>query len=294
MPSPRSLLGSYLALALVWGSSFLFIAIAVTGLPPELLTWLRLALGGGALALVAWLRNTPWPRGGRAWGQLAILGLLLSVVPILAFSWAGQYLPSGLSSILNATIPLLTVLFALGITGEPRPGPRALVGLLLGIVGVVLVFAPWQLTSAPLLPQLACLGGAASYALGLVWLRRFVQPLRLDPLMIATGQALAGAVVLIPLVPATIGAELRFSPAVIGSVLVLGLLASGAAYVWNAQLTEAWGAARTSTVTYLIPVVAIALGAVFNGERLEPNELLGGLVVVVGVVFSSIPTGIRT
>ncbi|MBO0899835.1 EamA family transporter [Cellulomonas sp. zg-ZUI222] len=291
MTSEKRVLAQYLAAALVWGSSFLFMKVALDGLSPTQVASGRLWLGALAMLVVMVVLRRPWPRGWRTWGHLAVLGVLLCVVPFELFAWAGQYLASGLSSILNATTPLMTSLAVAAVLPAERLTARQRLGLAVGGLGVVVVMAPWTYVGAgavdaSLPAVLACLGATACYGLGMTYLRRFVMPLGLPAETVAAGQIGVGALLVLLAAPVVATGPVTLTWPIVLSMVALGALGTGMAYVWNTRVVVAWGAQRASTVTYLTPVVGVVLGILVLGERLHWYEPVGGLLVVLGVVVA--------
>ncbi|MBT0994516.1 DMT family transporter [Cellulomonas sp. DKR-3] len=281
----------YLALALIWGSSFLLIKVALEGLSAPQVALGRIVLGALALLVVALAARRSWPRTRSAWGHLVVLGVLLCVLPFLAFAWAGEHLASGLSSILNATTPLMTAAASAALLPAERLTRRQGLGLVLGALGVVVIVGPWTYlgdlaAAAPFPAVLACLGATACYGIGMTYLRRFVTPLRLPAETVAAGQVGAAAVVMLLLSPVIARTPVTLSTSVVVSIVLLGTLGTGIAYVWNTKVVGAWGAQRASTVTYLTPVVGVALGLAVLDEHLEWYEPVGGVLVVLGVVVA--------
>jgi drug/metabolite transporter (DMT)-like permease len=221
------------------------------------------------------------------WAHLTVTALLMCVVPFLLFAWAQQSIPSGLASIYNATTPLMTTLVALAALPGERPTPARLAGLLTGFAGVLVVLAPWRGLGGGALPaQAACLLATGCYGAAFVHLRRAVAPRGLPALSVATVQVGLGAAVLLALAPFVATAPVRLDPGVVLGVLALGGLGTGLAYLWNTTVVAAWGATAASTVTYLTPVVGVALGAVVLGETVAWNQPLGAAVVVLGIAVS--------
>ncbi|GEL94660.1 DMT family transporter [Cellulomonas composti] len=281
----------YVANALIWGSSFLFMKVALEGLSAPQVAIGRILLGALALVVVAALSRRAWPRSPRVWGHLLVIGVLLCVLPFLAFAWAGQHLASGLSSILNATTPLMTAGAAAALLPAERLTRRQRLGLVVGAVGVVVIVGPWTyvgdlVDAAPLSAVLACLGATACYGLGMTYLRRFVTPLHLPSVTVAAGQVGCAAVVALLLAPFVARTPVHLTTSVVVCMVLLGVLGTGLAYVWNTQVVAAWGAQRASTVTYLTPVVGVVLGMLVLDEHLEWYEPVGGLLVVLGVVVA--------
>lgn len=281
------ILVQFVLLALTWGSSFLFVAVALTGLSPAQVVLARLVIGALALGLICVIGRRRLPRGRDVWGHLLVVSLLLCVVPFLLFAWAQQDVSSGLASIYNATTPLMTMLVSLVALKEEKPTAERSAGIAVGFLGVLIVLGPWTgLGGGSLIAQLACLGATASYGTAFVYLRRYLSPRGLEAIPVATVQVGLGAAVMIVLSPVIAVGPVSLTPPVILSVLALGALGTGLAYVWNTRIVSAWGATNASTVTYLTPVVGVVLGVLLLGERISWNEPVGAVVVIFGIALT--------
>jgi drug/metabolite transporter (DMT)-like permease len=203
------------------------------------------------------------------------------------FGWGIERVASGLAGVLNATTPLFTVVFALTTRSERLSAAR-MAGLLLGFVGVVVLAAPWRTTAlGGSLPGVgACLLGSTCYGTSYVYARRFLTGRGFSALVLSTGQMAAGAALLVLATPIVARSPVTLTPTVTTSVLVLGVLGTGVAYVLNYRLIADEGAVAASTVTYLLPVVAVVLGALILNEPLTWHLLAGGVTVLVGVAVS--------
>lgn len=288
---PRTVQGGillqFILLALTWGASFLFVAIALEGLSPAQVVLGRLVTGAVALAMICLIGRHRLPPFGRVWAHLLVVSLLLCVIPFLLFAWAQQDISSGLASIYNATTPLMTMLVSLLALREERPTRDRTIGIAVGFLGVLTVLGPWNgLGGGTALAQLACLGATAGYGVAFVYLRRFVSPLGLSAIPVATVQVGLGAVVMLALAPAIAIAPVSLSVPVVLAVLALGALGTGLAYVWNTNIVGAWGATNASTVTYLTPVVGVVLGVIVLSERISWNEPVGAVIVIVGIAIT--------
>lgn len=287
---PRALPLQFIALSLVWGSSFLFIKVGLNGLSPLQIVTARMGLGALALAAITLLLRVRLPRSARQWAHIGVVSVFLCVLPFSLFAWAGQHIDSALSSIYNATTPLMTLLVTLVALRAERPHRTQLAGLALGLAGVLVVLAPWRLPggqdAGSIVAQLACLGATASYGIAFVYLRRFVSPLGLPAVAVATIQVGVGAVALLVTVPFLDDHPVTLTPAVVASMIGLGVFATGIAYIWNTSIVAGWGATAASSVTYLTPVVGVALGALVLGETITWNQPLGAALVVAGIVLS--------
>lgn len=288
---PATLL-AFLGLALVWGSSFLFIKIGLQGLSAPQVVFGRVGLGALALVGVMLISRRRWPRERWIWGHMLVVGIFFCVVPFLLFAWAGETLPSGLSSILNATTPIMTLVIASIMLPAERLSSLQIVGLAVGVGGVLLIVGPWELLSNPAFyqsvpAQIACLAATACYGFSLSYLRKFISGKHsYDAPTIAAVQLVLAFAVLLLISPFTMFTPVQLSWPVVLSIAVLGILGTGVAYVWNTSVVANWGANAASTVTYLTPVVGVLLGVLVLQETLSWHEPLGGIVVVLGILLS--------
>lgn len=278
-------------LALVWGSAFLFIKVAVSSFDPVTYVWIRLVIAATALILFARIAGHGLRFPPVVWASVALLALLNNVVPFILFGWGTQHIASGLAAILQATTPIFGVMVAHISTADERLTRARLTGVVVGFGGVVTMIGP-QLASDGgdhLLAQLACLLASALYALAGVFARRF-KAMGVNPMQLAAAQFIAGAVLLAP-VALTFGqplASLPHSWKAWGAVATLAIICSAFAYVVFFRLIERAGATNSLLVTLLVPPVAILVGTLVLGEHLGTNQLLGlafiggGLAIIDG------------
>lgn len=278
----------FAALALVWGGSFLFIKVGLHGLSALQVAAARLDFGALTLISLMVLLRVPLPRELKIWGHIAVVSLTLCVIPFVLYPWAEQSIDSGLASIYNAATPLMTTVATLVALRAERPSRMQLLGLGLGFLGVCVVLAPWQLIGhgGPVLAQFACLAATMSYGIGFVYMRKYVTPLGLPALAVAGIQVGVGAALLTVVVAIADRHAVSATPAVVLSMLALGVLGTGLAYVWNTHIINGWGATAASSVTYLTPVIGVLLGALLLGEHIGWHEPLGGAIVIAGIVLS--------
>ncbi len=279
--------GLLVLLSVLWGGSFFLVEIALAGgVAPLRLVWLRVALAAGVLALMLLATGRPFPRGARVWATIAVMGLLNSAAPFTLFALAQGQIGGGLAAILNAMTPILTVLALAAFAGE-RPDAGRIAGVLCGFLGVAVMMGGGvgeSVMSGAIWAKLACLGAAGCYALGSVWGRRF-RGLGVDPLALAFGQCATAAVVL--LAPAWGwggGFAGGIGPGIWAAILALAVLSTALAYVIFFRLLSSVGPLNVGLVTFLIPVSAAALGAMFLGERLAPQHLAGAGLIALGLV----------
>ena len=255
---------------------------------PTQIVLARLTTGALALVLILALRRQSEKLGAADLGHLAVLGVVSNVLPFYLFAWGEQRVSSGLAGVSNATTPLFTVALAMAALPDERPTPARVVGLVTGFLGAVVILAPWRpgATLGTLGGELACLGAAAAYGVGFVYTRRFVSGRALTPLTLAAGQVATAAVVMGLAAPAVATGPVHLTARVVVAVVVLGAVNTGLAYLIYHGLVRGAGATASSTVTYLIPVVAVVLGVVALGEQAGWNLLVGGAVVIGGVALT--------
>lgn len=277
-------------LALCWGSSFLWIKLALRGFAPVQIVFGRILLGALLLLVLVRARRLRFPRQRAVWGYLLGAAVLSNVAPFLLFAIGEQRVDSGLAGVLNGTTPLWTFAVALAVRHERAVSVARLVGLVLGFAGVLLIFAPWQAgTTSSTLGALACLVAGASYGVSYVYLDRFLAGRGLAPLVLSASQLTAATAVMLVLTPVTGLAEPRLRVDSLVAVLLLGVVCTGATFVLNYRLIADEGATATSTVAYLLPVVAVLLGVVALGEPLSVHVVAGMAVVLVGVALARRP-----
>ena len=275
-------------LALIWGSSFLLIKFALEGVTPPQLVLGRLIAGAVVLLVIVKVTGGALPRERAVWGHLALMSVVANIIPFFLFAWGEQRVTSGMAGILNGTTPLFTLAVAMAALSDERWSPQRIGGLLLGFVGVVVVVAPWNADGAvnAVSGQIACLGAAACYGVGFVYARRFLSYRGLPPLSLSAAQLSLAAVLLAVTSPLTMRGAVDLTPAVAGSVLALGAVGTGLAYLLFYRLIGDIGAMSSSLVTYLIPVVAVFLGVVVQDDPLTWNVFVGAAIVVVSAAIA--------
>jgi drug/metabolite transporter (DMT)-like permease len=275
-------------LGIIWGSSFLFIKVGLEGLSPAQVVWGRLVFGALTLGAIALVRRETLPRSPRIWAHMTVLAVSFCVAPYLLFAWAEQHVSSGLGSIYNATTPIMTAIMAGLVFRVERLKPIQLVGIGVGIVGVVVIVGPWQGMDLgqSLVAQLALLGATACYGFSLAYMRRFVANSGMSALTFSFVNIGIGAAIMIVLTPAVALSPIRLDPWIVGAIVLLGSLGTGIAYIWNQNTLRAWGPTGASTVTYITPVVGVALGVLVLGEAVSWNEPVGALIVFLGILLA--------
>lgn len=271
-----------IALAAIWGSSFLFMRVLAPVLGPVATADSRLLIAG--LALIAWFAVRGPKIGWRThWRQYATIGIVNSAVPFLLFSYAALHLPASYSAILNATSPLFGMLlgfFWLAV----RPSGWGFFGALLGMLGVGLITGMGAITMTldVLLAIAACLGAAACYAVAGFYMKK--NAAHLNPVAIAGAAQLVAGLALLP--PAlAFPPTSPLTPTIIACALALALVCSAMAYLLYYRLIANCGPTRALTVTFLIPVFGVIWGALFLDEHLTTGMLAGCALVVLGAAL---------
>ncbi|RKR92355.1 drug/metabolite transporter (DMT)-like permease [Micromonospora pisi] len=273
-------------LALIWGSGFLWIKLALRGFTPVQIVLARLLLGVMVLAPIALVRQMPLPSGRRIWAHLVVAALLANAVPYTLFGIGEQTVGSNVAGVLNATTPLWTMLVAV-LAGTDRAvnGWRA-AGIASGFAGTVLIFTPWEsATEIASWGGLACLAASASYGLSYVYMGRHLAGRGIPPIMLSTCQLAVGTALLILALPFGGLTVPTWSAVPVSSLVILGTVGTGLAYVLNYRLISDLGSTAASTTTYLLPVVAVVLGALVLKEPVTAPMVAGMILVLAGIAL---------
>jgi drug/metabolite transporter (DMT)-like permease len=271
----------FASIGLIWGSSFLFIAIGLDAFEPGLITWLRVLFGAATLWLVPAAR-TRLAREDHA--RLVALSFLWVAVPFTLFPLAQQWISSGLTGLLNGSLPIFATTIG-AIMLARLPGRAQAVGLLVGFAGVAAIAAPSlaegsneALGVVLVLAAVGCYGVAINIAAPLT--QRYGS-LPVMARMLALGALWTAPFGLVGLRGSS------FEWPSLAAVVALGALGTGLAFVLMGRLVSRVGSSRASFATYLIPVVALVLGAVFLDERVRALSLIGIGLVIAGAVLAS-------
>lgn len=274
-----------LLLAFIWGWSFLFIKVAVEGMTPTTVAFGRIALG--ALVLRLWLRHqgVSTDAGPQVRRWAAAVGVVGSALPFTMLAWGEERISSALTAVLNASTPLFTALAAAALVGERLRGVQV-AGLLVGFGGVSVAagVGASDLTGSSLAGAAASVGAGACYGLAFAWMRAHL--IGVPPAVAAAGQLTTAAALLAPFALVTSAVD-GFDPTWrrVGALLVLGVVGTGLAYLLNYRVVADLGATRASLVTYVIPIVAVAVGVAVLDESFHARVLVGGVLIVGGIAL---------
>jgi drug/metabolite transporter (DMT)-like permease len=277
----------FLLLGAIWSSSFMWIKIAVQEVGPVTLVAFRVLFGLLFGIAVIFIQRTPWPRTFKTWFPLLLLGLTNVAVPFFLISWGEMSIDSAVASILDATVPLFTILIAhFSLQDDKMTLPKVL-GLLIGFAGVIVLMSKDIGTSTgSLLGQFAVIVASMFYAGSSVYVRKTT---------VDTPGILRSAG---PLVSATavmwLGSALFESPLTIPQIgvtwvalLFLGVFGSGLAFVLAYYLIHEIGPTRTTMVTYLFPLGGVILGATILSERITWQVIAGGILIISSLAVAN-------
>ncbi len=272
-------------LALVWGSSFLWIKLALRSLSPVQIVLVRLALGALVLLVFCRLRGLALPRGARRWSHLAVAALVANSVPYLLFAVGERTVDSSLAGVLNTTTPLWTITIGLAAQQERRVGGARGTGLVVGFAGALLVLSPWHAT-ADVWGALACLGAALCYGIAYVYTGRYLSGWGVNPVAMVAGQLVAATALMAVVTPLAGTQPIHPRADALVGLAILGVLGTGIAYALNYRLVIDDGPTAASTVTYLLPVVSVLLGVAFLHEVLSFHVAVGLVLALLGVAMT--------
>lgn len=293
----------FTALAFIWGSSFLLMKVGLRSLAPLQISGLRIISGAAVLLILLKVSGGHLPRNWRLWAHLLVTGFFLGALPFSLFALGEERVSSALAGIGNSITPIATVMFSLLLLPVDKIPARKIVGVLVGFAGVLVIMQPWQSLGRPdLLGFGMTLVAGTSYGLGWIYTRRFLGKADFGGLTLPAAQMLTSAAQM--LVALTLWWLIERSQVDLaapwslhantsgGSVLVpllavltLGVLGTGIAMSFQYDVVRAAGATVGSSVTYLIPVVSVALGVVVLGERLQWPQFVGAAVVLAAAVL---------
>jgi drug/metabolite transporter (DMT)-like permease len=286
--------GAFILLSAIWGSSFLFIKIAVDDLMPFTLVTVRLGLATVGLWVIVGLSRPRFPREPGTILLAMGMGFLSITLPFVLITWGETTIDSGVASVLNSSVPLFSLVIAHFLLHDERFTWLRLGGLATGFLGVALIFshdlrgfllgAGGDLDWPVVRGQLAVVAAAFCYALSAVLIRRWLR--NLEPMILAALQV-GGAWLFALLGTLLFETPLRLtmSGKSIFALLWLGLLGTCLAYLLYFYILQAWGATRATLVTYVVPMFGVALGALVLDEPVDWHLLAGFALIVAGIAL---------
>lgn len=285
----RAWLPAFLITAVSWGSSFLFISLALRGLSPTQVAFGRVL--GGAVVLFGTLivvRRRPHLTA-RDLGSIALVAVGMSVVPFILIPMAQEHITSILASLLNASTPLWTAAFVALLIPHERATRVQVAGLLLGTVGIAVLLGAWNIHELPLLGAVLMLGATASYGISSTLSRMLLVRVHEGPTSLSAVQIGMSAIMLLPfalIAPSPAPGALSWSSEVLWGILALGVMGTSFTYVLFWKVVKLAGATTAASVTYVVPIVATILGVLVLHEELLWYEPVGAAVVLAGVALA--------
>jgi drug/metabolite transporter (DMT)-like permease len=280
----------FIILGTIWGSSFLWIKIAIQEISPLLLVTLRLSFAIITLTIAAIIARPLWPQSKRLWLILVFFGLINTAIPYFLISWGEQYIDSAVAAILNSSTPLFAMLIAHIFLDDDRITLPRLTGLLIGFVGIVIIVSRdlgqnesvSQYTTLILLGQAAVLLASLLYAGSAVFAKHNLKGL--SPVVQGLVPIVGASIflwLLVPIVEDPI--SLPELPITWISIAWLGLLGTGFAFILYFYLIHSVGPTRTTLVTYIFPLVGLVLGVIVLGEKLDWRLAVGAALIIISV-----------
>jgi drug/metabolite transporter (DMT)-like permease len=272
-----------IALALVWAGTFFFAAIAVVEIPPLTIAFLRVSGAALVLLLALYLMGILMPREGSVWAAFFGMGLFNNAIPFSLIFWAQTELTSGVASILNATMPVFTVIAAHLLTKDEKMTKMRFLGVVLGFLGIIVMIG--SPISGSIWAHLAILAAGISYALASIFGKRFAQ-MGVKPMATATGQVICSAIILLPFALILERPWTNASPSshVIQAMIAMISLSTAFAYFLYFRILSTAGATNVALVTLLIPPFAVLLGILFLNETLTLQQITGMFIITAGLV----------
>jgi len=277
-------------LAAIWGASFIFMKIGVPEFGPVLFMAFRTLIASIFLLTLIILHKQLSSLDGYKI-KVFIVGIFNSAIPFALFGWAALTLSAGSTSVLNATTPMFGAIVAF-VWLKDALKPMAILGLFTGFIGVYFLMS--EKLSMPqsnvLLPTLAVMLAALCYGISANYTKKYLSGIK--PLALAAGSQISASIVLLPISLAFIPEQWPSSSA-IGSVLFIGVICTGLAYIIFFRLIAALGPTKAISVTYLIPVFGLFWGVIFLNEKISTTMLFGCVLILTGVALTTGMIGYR-
>ena len=276
-------------LALLWGSSYLFIKLAVTQIPPLTLIAIRVTIAAIFLGLVLRWRNETLPRDGQTWRMLLVQSFFNSIGAWTILAWGQQYIGSGLASVLNSTSPIFVFFITIFATRHEAMSALKLLGACLGLCGVILIVGADALAGLgqQVLGQLAAITGAILYAMAAIYGKRFSG---LAATATAAGTMMWASLFLVP-ASLLVDQPWTLSPSLeaIAAALMLAVFCTGIALLIYFRLVKTLGSLGVASQAYLRAGIGVLFGIAFLGEQITPIIAAGLIAAILGVIAINSP-----
>ncbi len=274
-----------IALGVIWGTAFMGVSTALTGLTPWWITAGRVGLAALILVPVGALMGQGLGKvdSARAWVVIGFIGLFSTALPFALLSWGLTQVPSAFAGVAMGSVPLLVLPLVAIFSPDEGIGPRRIIGVILGFAGLILLMGPGAFGEGTLAGRLACVAAAACYAVGSVVTRRAPA---IPPVAFAAGSMLIGAIALIPLAFLLEGPPELTRPAALWALIYVALLPTGLAAIIRVRVITTAGSLFMSLTSYMVPLWAVIFGVTLMGEAL-PAQLFWALgIILAGIGIS--------
>lgn len=282
----KAALFAWIALGTIWGSNFIFMKWAVDYITPLQVVLARVVLGFLPVFAYAVIRRQLKVDHLKYFGHFAVMACLAAAIYYYGFARGTALLPSGLAGAVSGAIPIFSMLAAVVLMSEEKFDRSRVLGLLIGLLGVLTIARPFEANSASASMEgvIFMVIGSLSLGISFVYARRFITPLNLPAAALTTYQLGVASLLLVLVTPVRgMAAVFADSTATIGLVVGLGLLGTGIAYILYYFIIDKLGAVGASSVTYLPPVVALLIGALFVGEPIALLDYVAAGMILAGV-----------
>jgi drug/metabolite transporter (DMT)-like permease len=280
--------GRFGLLAALWGCSFAFIKVSLDSFAPLQLVFGRLLVGALVVLAIIAVKRIALPER-RMWGHIVVASVFGNVIPFTLFAIGEQHTTASTAGVIQGATPLVTMGLATFAIASEKPTTRKVIGLVAGFIGLIVVVGPWRSSGfGSIGGQLACVGAAASYAVGFVYVRRFIAPYKIPSLAVTAGQLTSATVITAIVTSFTTGwspaGDITVKPLL--ALLVLGAASTGIAFALMNRLIADVGPTTASGVNYLVPIFSVIVGAVALAEPVSWNVPVGGAVVIAALALA--------
>ena len=276
--------GAIALLGLVWGATFLGIGIALEGFTPLQVAAGRLLIGGAALlALAALTPDTGGEAEAARWPYLLFIGSIGAALPFFLLSWGQLHVSSGFAGVTMASVALLVLPLSHAFVPGERMTRWKVAGVAVGFLGVITLFGDRFTGGGHLLGQLACVGGAACYAMASI-ATRLCPPM--EPVRLATWQIVVGAAIVVPIALYVDGVPEMPAARPVLALILLALIPTATANLLRVFVIRTAGPQFMSLTNYQVPVWAVLFGVVFLGEGTPPTLLIALALILSGIFVS--------
>ena len=283
--------GLLLLLSAIWGSSFLFIKVAVETMPAVSMTAARLFLAGLILICMAALSKQEMPKGKALWGWIVLAAFFGNALPFALIGWGEEKIDSGLAAILMAVMPLTTLVLAHVFTADEKITLPKAIGVVLGFCGLVVLIGPAKLATLgeETVRQLAVAGAAVCYGINAIITKQFAG---LPPKALAAAVVMTSALMLLP-ASFVFDAPMELEPSMLSSLAILGLAVfhTVIATLLLFVLVRRQGASFFSQINFLVPIFGVAWGAVLLAERPSPDAYIALVLILLGILIARLKFG---